>query len=74
VTVSAERGDGVLSLIATIVERLVPDPPPPGQAVPFRPAHLDDLRQISAYLLANNRTAALRRLDSMIRGSAQAGP
>jgi tRNA modification GTPase len=73
-TVSAERGDGVLSLIPTIVERLVPDPPSPGQAVPFRPAHLDDLRQISANLLANNRTAALRRLDSMIRGFAQAGP
>ncbi len=58
--VSAERGDGVLSLTATIVERLVRDPPPPGRAVPFRAAHLDNLYQVSANLLANNRTAALR--------------
>jgi tRNA modification GTPase len=73
-TISAESGDGLSSLIATIVERLVPDPPPVGQAVPFRPAHLDDLNQIRTSLVANDRAAALHRLNSMIQGSAQASP
>jgi tRNA modification GTPase len=68
VTVSADRGDGLTSLITTIVERLVPDPPPVGKAVPFRPAHLDDLSDIKAKLLANDRSSALHRLNSMIRG------
>jgi tRNA modification GTPase len=74
VTVSADRGDGVPNLITTIVERLVPDPPPAGQAVPFRPAHLDDLSQVRASLLANDQGAALHRLNSMIHGPAQVGP
>jgi tRNA modification GTPase len=71
VTVSADRGDGVTSLIATIAERLVPDPPPVGKAVPFRPAHIDDLSQVRTCLLANDRTAAVLRLSSMIHGSAR---
>ena len=66
VTVSADRGDGVTSLIATIVARLVPDPPPAGQAVPFRMAHLDDLKRVRLNLLANDRAAALQRLNLMI--------
>jgi tRNA modification GTPase len=70
VTVSADRGDGVTSLIAAIAERLVPEPPPAGKAVPFRLAHLDDLSRVRTCLLANDRTAALRRLNSMIDGSA----
>jgi len=74
VTVSADRGDGVTGLIAKIVERLVPDPPPVGQALPFRPAHHDDLRQIRVSLLANNRAAAFHRLNSMIHGPARVGP
>jgi tRNA modification GTPase len=38
-TISAERGDGIEALIHTIAHRLVPDPPPPGSGVPFRPRH-----------------------------------
>ena len=38
-TISAERGDGIDDLIRTISHRLVPDPPPPGSGVPFRPRH-----------------------------------
>jgi len=64
-TVSAERGDGISSLIAAIIERLVPDPPPPGGAVPFRRAHLDILTQARACLLANDRAAAAALLNSM---------
>src|SRR5205085_2461350 len=33
--VSATTGQGLEPLIKRIVERLVPDPPPPGAAVPF---------------------------------------
>jgi tRNA modification GTPase len=66
VTVSAERGDGISSLIAAIIGRLVPDPPRPGDAVPFRRSHLDDLSQARAYLHAKDFTAAARVLTSMI--------
>ena len=35
VTTSALRGQGIAKLLAAISRRLVPDPPPPGAAVPF---------------------------------------
>jgi len=66
--VSAERGDGMMSLIAAITARLVPDPPPPGGAVPFREAHLEVLTQARSCLLANDRAAARHLLRSMIGG------
>ncbi len=34
--ISAEHGDGLDALMAEIVDRLVPNPPRPGAAVPFR--------------------------------------
>ena len=42
-TVSAERGDGMDSLVELITQQLVPVAPLPGEAVPFRRAHLDKL-------------------------------
>src|SRR6185312_6827882 len=42
--VSAERGDGVERLISAIAHNLVPTPPPPGSAVPFRERHRRLLR------------------------------
>ncbi|MFI5459357.1 MAG: GTPase [Isosphaerales bacterium] len=68
-TVSAERGDGISGLIAAIVERLVPDPPPQGGAVPFRGTQLDVLTQARSCLLANDRAAAAHLLNSMIGGA-----
>ena len=65
-TVSAHRGDGISRLIAAIRERLVPDPPPPAGAVPFRRAHLEVLVQARSFLLANDYVAASRLLRSMI--------
>jgi tRNA modification GTPase len=44
--ISAERGDGVEELIAAIAARLVPNPPQPGQAVPFRSVQVRRLRAI----------------------------
>ncbi|HWE37122.1 MAG TPA: GTPase [Isosphaeraceae bacterium] len=44
-SVSAGRGDGLDALAVAIVARLVPDPPPPGAAVPFRARHVEVLSQ-----------------------------
>jgi tRNA modification GTPase len=49
--VSAERGDGLDPLIAAIAARLVPEPPPPGAGVPFRPEHLDRIERIRHMLI-----------------------
>ena len=43
VTVSAERGDGLDKLALAISKRLVPNPPRPGEAVPFRRDQLEAL-------------------------------
>jgi tRNA modification GTPase len=63
--VSAESGEGIAELIAAIVDRLVPDPPTPGDAVPFRADHLDALVSARADLLAGDPTAAARRLAAI---------
>ena len=39
VSVSAESGAGLADLMAAIIARLVPDPPRPGDPVPFRLDH-----------------------------------
>lgn len=49
---SAIRSEGISSLLPTIATRLVPDPPPPGAAVPFTAAQLDALRAALATLAA----------------------
>lgn len=44
--VSAVAGTGIDELIAAIVARLVPHPPAPGEAVPFTPRQIDELRRL----------------------------
>ncbi|MBA4066293.1 MAG: hypothetical protein C0501_21770 [Isosphaera sp.] len=46
--VSALTGAGVPDLVAAVVRRLVPDPPPPGAAVPYTPELADRVEAASA--------------------------
>jgi tRNA modification GTPase len=73
VTISAQRGDGMGDLTAAIINRLVPDPPAPGAAVPFRAAHLDDLTRVRARLAAGDRARAAERLRKMSQLGAGGG-
>jgi tRNA modification GTPase len=72
VTVSAEQGDGLNGLIDVIGRQLVPEPPPKGGAVPFRRDQMEQLSQIRLSLLADDRTAALDRLEVMVLGRVSA--
>jgi tRNA modification GTPase len=47
---SAISGEGVQRLVRTLAERLVPEPPPPGAAVPFTADHIDRLRSAAEAL------------------------
>ena len=43
VVVSTQAGEGLDELVSAVARLLVPTPPPPGAAVPFRPEHLETL-------------------------------
>jgi tRNA modification GTPase len=66
-SVSAETGDGLHLLVRAIESRLVPDPPTPGAAVPFRPEHLSMLEQSRIDLTASDLDGFVRRLDELGR-------
>ena len=68
VTVSAETGDGLTALVEMIGQRLVPDPPAHGEAVPFRAEQVDQLREIRASLLSGDRAAGEHQLAQLMRG------
>ncbi|MGE5756449.1 MAG: GTPase, partial [Planctomycetaceae bacterium] len=61
-TISAQRGDGLEALASAIARRLVPDPPPPGSGVPFRPAQARRLDEIRRLLDAGDVGSARRLL------------
>jgi tRNA modification GTPase len=65
--VSAQRGDGIEALIAAIAARLVPEPPAPGAAVPFRPGHALAFEQARQSLLAGDSAAARIALEPLVR-------
>ena len=65
--VSAERRDGIDSLEAAIVERLVGDPPSPGEPIPFRGAHVDALLKARGDLVRCDWAAAVSRLKTLMR-------
>ena len=72
-TISAERGDGIESLIRTLAQRLVPTPPPPGAGVPFRPAHFRRIDRACAALHAGDPTTALRHLSALLNERTRRG-
>jgi tRNA modification GTPase len=43
---SALRGDGIDELLAAVARRLVPDPPPPGAAVPFTINQIETIERL----------------------------
>jgi tRNA modification GTPase len=59
---SATRGDGLTELQAAIVQRLVPRPPPAGQAVPFLPFQAELLGAVRGQLVDGSARAALELL------------
>jgi tRNA modification GTPase len=69
VTVSAERGDGINELVGAISKRLIPNPPLPREAVPFRRDQLEVLWKARDDLLAGRTAEAAERLTTMIGAS-----
>lgn len=67
VTVSAERGDGIPELSAEIIRSLVPTAPAPGDAVPFRPRHVEALERARRCLNEGHRPGAKTVLESLGR-------
>ena len=68
---SARTGAGVDALALEIARRLVPDVPPPGQAVPFVPQHVRQLGLMRSAVLAGDLNAASRELRTLQVGSAE---
>jgi tRNA modification GTPase len=68
VTVSAERGDGIDALVAAMIERLVPVAPVPGEAIPFRPRHVEKLAKARDDLRAGDTARAAYELGTLIHG------
>jgi tRNA modification GTPase len=69
VTVSAERGDGLDELVSAIERRLVPDPPRPGEAVPFRHEQVEALGRARHSLLTGRPGATVELLRSLLEDS-----
>jgi tRNA modification GTPase len=67
VRVSAKTGAGLAELCASLVSRLVPDPPPSGAAVPFT-AELDDRIVEARRLVADDDTTAARQILVALHG------
>jgi tRNA modification GTPase len=67
VTLSAERGDGIPSLISAITATLVPCAPDAGAAVPFRRDQLEILERSLNQLKAGNRPCAVEALQLLVQ-------
>lgn len=60
IRVSAKTGQGLAELCAAVVARLVPDPPPPGAAVPFTSRLCEGVLEAQRVLAAGNVEQASR--------------
>lgn len=65
---SAREAAGIDNLLAAISRHLVPQPPPPGAAVPFRAHHEAALRKALQALQRGTATAATAELASLLNG------
>ena len=67
---SAATGEGIASLAATIARTLVPDPPPPGAALPYSPELADRVEaaqaKINAWRTLSNSYAQLPTIKAML--------
>ena len=63
---SATTGDGVPRLAAAIARHLVPDPPPPGTAVPFEPAQVAVLSAALGAVISREASRAAACLVSLL--------
>jgi tRNA modification GTPase len=66
IAVSALTGFGLPSLAREIVARLVPDPPLPGQAVPFTQRQLSAIRQACEHCRRGDRSVAQGMLQRLL--------
>jgi tRNA modification GTPase len=65
-TISAASGDGIEALAQALARRLVPQPPPPGAGVPFRPAQLRRIERAGTALAGGDQGRALRQLSLLL--------
>ncbi len=65
VITSARTGSGLAGLCDQISRRLVPDPPPPGTAIPFTPHLANELAVLAAAIAAGNVHAAHAALAAL---------
>jgi tRNA modification GTPase len=66
--ISAERGDGVEGLVKEVARRLVPENPPIGSGLPFRPVHLHRLLAIRECFRSGRSERGRRSLTRWIGG------
>ncbi len=71
--VSAATGDGIPGLVAEVARRLVPDPPPPGVAVPYTPVLVAAVMVAHAALAAGGTEGAVRLLRWAARLTVEVG-
>jgi tRNA modification GTPase len=64
--VSARTGEGIPGLVETITRWLVPDPPPPGAAVPYTPELAEAAYQAHASLAFGQTDEATRLLRTLV--------
>ncbi len=64
--ISARTGEGLAELCSGLEQRLVPEPPPPGAAVPFTPELCDVIEEAQQLLSAGRREQAQMRLQQIL--------
>jgi len=67
VAVSAKTASGIDALCGILAELLVPDPPQPGEAVPFLEEQLESLRDAATHLQRGDVPAARAALETLER-------